>query len=181
MRTTRRSMPRLMELHRYIRDVADFPKPGILFKDITPLLRDAAALRHCVAELARRIEGKRIDAIAGIESRGFLFAATLAVQLGVGLIPLRKPNKLPYRRLREEYALEYGRDALEMHEDAVAPGEHVVLVDDLLATGGTMSAGRRLVERAGGKVAACLFVIELTFLGGRAKLAGVPVEALLAY
>lgn len=174
-------MPRLMELHRYIRDVPDFPKPGILFKDITPLLRDAEALRDCIDQLAARLEGKRIDAIAGIESRGFLFAATLAVRLGVGLVPLRKPNKLPYRRVREEYALEYGHDALEMHEDAVQKGQRVVLVDDLLATGGTMSAGRRLVERMGGEVAACLFVIELTFLGGRAKLAGVPVESLLRY
>jgi len=170
-----------MDLKTLIRDVPDFPKPGILFKDITPLLRDGAALRECVRQLGERLKGKPVDAVAGIESRGFLFAATLAAQLGVGLIPLRKPNKLPYRRLRESYALEYGSDSLEMHEDAVAKGERIALVDDLLATGGTMSAARRLIERAGGTVGACLFVIELGFLEGRAKLAGVPVEALLRY
>jgi adenine phosphoribosyltransferase len=170
-----------MDLKTLIRDVPDFPKPGILFKDITPLLRDGAALRECVRQLAQRLEGRPVDAVAGIESRGFLFAATLAAQLGVGLIPLRKPNKLPYRRLRESYALEYGSDSLEMHEDAVAKGERIALVDDLLATGGTMSAARRLIERSGGVVSACLFVIELGFLGGRAKLDGVPVESLLRY
>ena len=170
-----------MDLHRFIREVPDFPKPGILFKDITPLLRDGPALAHSIELLAERVEGAAVDAVAGIESRGFLFAATLAVRLGVGLIPLRKPDKLPSRRFRETYALEYGNDSLEMHEDALRPGESIVLVDDLLATGGTMSAARRLVERAGGKVAACLFVIELTFLHGRDRLPGVPVEALLAY
>ena len=170
-----------MDLKTLIRDVPDFPKPGILFKDITPLLRDGAGLRECVRQLAERLKGRPVDAVAGIESRGFLFAATLAAQLGVGLIPLRKPNKLPYRRLRESYALEYGSDSLEMHEDAVAKGERIALVDDLLATGGTMSAARRLIERAGGTVSACLFVIELGFLEGRAKLAGVPVESLLRY
>ena len=171
----------LMDLKTLIRDVPDFPKPGILFKDITPLLRNAAGLRQTIDELAERLRGRSVDAIAGIESRGFLFAATLATQLGVGLIPLRKPNKLPYRRIRESYALEYGSDSLEMHEDAVGKGERIALVDDLLATGGTMSAARRLVERAGGTVAACLFVIELSFLGGRGKLGGVPIEALLSY
>ena len=170
-----------MDLKTLIRDVPDFPKPGILFKDITPLLRDGAALRECVRQLAERLDGRPVDAVAGIESRGFLFAATLAAELGVGLIPLRKPNKLPYRRLRESYALEYGSDSLEMHEDAVAKGERIALVDDLLATGGTMSAARRLIERAGGEVSACLFVIELGFLEGRSKLAGVPVESLLRY
>lgn len=170
-----------MELEKLIRDVPDFPKPGILFKDITPLLRDGAALRETVRQLAARLAGRPLDAVAGIESRGFLFAATLAMELGVGLIPLRKPNKLPYRKLRESYALEYGTDSLEMHEDAVKPGERIALVDDLLATGGTMSAACRLVERAGGKVAACLFVIELGFVGGRGKLGGVPIEALIRY
>lgn len=170
-----------MDLHAFIRDVPDFPKPGILFKDITPLLRDGKALAFTVHQLAKRIDGKAVDAVAGIESRGFLFAATLAVELGVGLIPLRKPNKLPYRRMREAYALEYGEDALEMHEDAVRAGERIVLVDDLLATGGTMSAARRLVERAGGSITTCLFVIELAFLRGREKLPGVAVESLLSF
>ena len=170
-----------MDLKTLIRDVPDFPKPGILFKDITPLLRDGKALAHCVEQLAARVRKHEIDLIAGIESRGFLFAATLAVELGVGLVPLRKPNKLPYRRIRESYALEYGSDSLEMHEDAIRGGERVILVDDLLATGGTMSAARRLVDRAGGRVAGCLFVIELGFLQGRTRLDGVPVESLLVY
>lgn len=170
-----------MDLTRFIRDVPDFPKPGILFKDITPLLRDGGALRETVHQLAALARERRIDAVAGIESRGFLFAATLAMELGIGLVPLRKPNKLPYRKLRESYALEYGTDALEMHEDAIKPGERLALVDDLLATGGTMSAARRLVERAGGQVATCLFVIELSFLRGREKLVGVPVDALIRY
>ncbi|MBM4014044.1 MAG: adenine phosphoribosyltransferase [Planctomycetes bacterium] len=170
-----------MDLVRFIRDVPDFPKPGILFKDITPLLRDGAALRETVHQLAARVRPLRVDAVAGIESRGFLFAATLALELGIGLVPLRKPNKLPYRKLRESYALEYGTDSLEMHEDAIKPGERIALVDDLLATGGTMSAARRLVERSGGSVAVCLFVIELSFLNGREKLPDVPVEALLRF
>jgi adenine phosphoribosyltransferase len=168
-----------MDLARFIRDVPDFPKPGIVFKDITPLLRDAKALASCVDQLAERVRGREVDAVAGIESRGFLFGATLAVKLGVGLIPLRKPNKLPYGRIRESYELEYGTDSLEMHEDAVRRGERIVLVDDLLATGGTMSAARRLVERAGGTVVACLFVVELAFLRGRQRLPADGVEALI--
>ncbi len=179
-------MPRSMnhsalDLSKFIRDVPDFPKPGILFKDITPLLRDATALAQTVDQLAARLADKQVDVVAGIESRGFLFAATLAVRLGLGLVPLRKPNKLPYKRVREAYSLEYGTDSLEMHEDAIRRGERVALVDDLLATGGTMSAARRLVERVGGQVAVCLFVIELGFLGGRAKLAGAPIESLICY
>ncbi len=170
-----------MDLRQFIRDVPDFPRPGVLFKDITPLLRNGAALAECVDRLAQRVDGRAIDVVAGIESRGFLFAATLAVRLGVGLIPLRKPNKLPYTRLRETYELEYGSDSLEMHDDAIRPGERILLVDDLLATGGTMNAARRLVSRAGGNVAACMFVIELSFLQGRNRLAGVPLEALLVY
>jgi len=170
-----------MELARFIRDVPDFPKPGILFKDITPLLRDGKALATCVAQLTERVRGRELDVVAGIESRGFLFAAALALELEVGLIPMRKPNKLPYRRMSETYALEYGTDTLEIHEDAVRKGDKVVLVDDLLATGGTMSAARKLVERAGGTVVACLFVIELGFLKGRQRLEGARVESLLCY
>lgn len=170
-----------MDLRSFIRDVPDFPKPGILFRDITPLLRDGKALAHTIDQMAARLNGQKVDVIAGIESRGFLFAATLALKLGLGLIPLRKPNKLPFKKRSERYALEYGTDALEMHTDAIRPGERVVLVDDLLATGGTMSAACRLVEQAGGKVAACLFVIELSFLKGREKLRPAAVESILVY
>jgi adenine phosphoribosyltransferase len=170
-----------MDLKKLIRDVPDFPKPGIVFKDITPLLRDAKALSATIEQLGERLHGQQVDAVAGIESRGFLFAATLALRLGVGLIPLRKPNKLPHRKLRESYALEYGTDSLEMHADAIRKGERIVLVDDLLATGGTMSAACQLVQRGEGKIVACLFVIELSFLKGRDRLAGRPVESLLIY
>jgi adenine phosphoribosyltransferase len=170
-----------LDLKRFVRDVPDFPKPGILFKDITPLLRDAAALRGSVEQLAARLKGQKVDAIAGIESRGFLFAATLALQLGLGLIPLRKPNKLPHAKVRESYALEYGSDALEMHEDAIRKGDRIALVDDLLATGGTMGAACKLVERCGATVVACLFVIELAALKGRERLGGRKVESLLIY
>ena len=170
-----------MDLKRFVRDVPDFPKPGILFKDITPLLRDAAALRGSVEQLAARLKGQKVDAIAGIESRGFLFAATLALELGLGLIPLRKPNKLPHAKVRESYALEYGTDALEMHEDAIRKGDRIALVDDLLATGGTMGAACKLVERCGASVVACLFVIELAALKGRERLGGRKVESLLIY
>ena len=170
-----------MDLKRFVRDVPDFPKPGILFKDITPLLRDASALRASVEQLAARLKGQQIDAIVGIESRGFLFAATLALQLGLGLIPLRKPNKLPHAKVRESYALEYGTDALEMHEDAIRKEDRIALVDDLLATGGTMSAACKLVERCGASVIACLFVIELAALKGRERLGRRKVESLLIY
>ena len=170
-----------MDLKRFVRDVPDFPKPGILFKDITPLLRDAFALRASVEQLAARLKGQQIDAIVGIESRGFLFAATLALQLGLGLIPLRKPNKLPHAKVRESYALEYGTDALEMHEDAIRKEDRIALVDDLLATGGTMGAACKLVERCGASVVACLFVIELAALKGRERLGGRKVESLLIY
>jgi len=170
-----------LDLKRFVRDVPDFPKPGILFKDITPLLRDAAALRGSVEQLAARLKGQKVDAIAGIESRGFLFAATLALELGLGLIPLRKPNKLPHAKVRESYALEYGTDALEMHEDAIRKGDRIALVDDLLATGGTMGAACKLVERCGASVVACLFVIELAALKGRERLGGRRVESLLIY
>jgi len=170
-----------LDLKRFVRDVPDFPKPGILFKDITPLLRDAFALRASVEQLAARLKGQQIDAIVGIESRGFLFAATLALQLGLGLIPLRKPNKLPHAKVRESYALEYGTDALEMHEDAIRKEDRIALVDDLLATGGTMGAACKLVERCGASVVACLFVIELAALKGRERLGGRKVESLLIY
>jgi len=170
-----------MKLDRFIRDIPDFPKPGIQFKDITPLLRDGGALAACADQLAERVVRRKIDAVAGIESRGFLFATAVALRLKKGLIPIRKPNKLPFRTHRVEYELEYGTDAIEIHQDAVLPGESILLVDDLLATGGTMSAACNLVRRSGGTIAGCLFVIELCFLKGRERLVDVPVDALLAY
>ncbi len=172
--------PRLGPLLQRIRDVPDFPKPGIVFKDITPLIGDGAAFSVVIDLLAERVGPLRPERIVGIESRGFIFGAALASRLGVGLAPVRKPGKLPWRAVRETYSLEYGTDALEMHEDAVA-GARCLIVDDLLATGGTAAATARLVERQGGQVADFAFVIELGFLGGRAKLGDRSVEALIEY
>jgi adenine phosphoribosyltransferase len=169
------------ELRAFIRDVPDFPKPGILFKDITPMLASGPALRATQDELAQRVAPYRPDLLVAIESRGFIFAATVAAKLGIGLVPVRKPGKLPWKKRRVEYDLEYGTDALEMHEDAVIAGHRVVVIDDLLATGGTAAATTRLVQNLGADVAAAAFVIELTFLHGRDKLAPVPVDALIAY
>jgi adenine phosphoribosyltransferase len=171
---------RIATLRACIRDVPDFPKPGIVFKDVTPLLGDGAVFHLCVDLLAERVRDARAELIVGIESRGFIFGAALADRLGIGFVPVRKPGKLPYRRSREEYALEYGNDALEMHDDAVA-GRRCLIVDDLLATGGTASATARLVERLGGRVEAFAFVIELGFLAGRERLGGRPAHALVAY
>lgn len=167
-----------MDLARYLRDVPDFPKPGILFKDISPLLSDPAALRTTIARLAGITWGK-VDKVAAIESRGFLFGAPLAIELGVGFVPIRKPGKLPWRTNRVEYVLEYGTDAVEMHADALQEGTRVLLVDDVLATGGTMAAASKLVEAAGGIVVGCAFVLELGFLKGRTKLHPRRVEALV--
>lgn len=161
-----------------IRDVPDFPKPGIVFKDITPLLADGAAFGAVVSELACHV-GPDVDAIVGIESRGFIFGAALAHQLGMGLITVRKPGKLPADVHSVEYELEYGVDRLEIHRDALSSGHRVVIVDDLLATGGTAAATVQLVEKLGAEVAACLFVIELSFLHGRDALAHVPICSLL--
>jgi len=167
-----------MDLARYLRDVPDFPKPGILFKDISPLLGDAEALRTTIARLAGIAWGK-IDKVAAIESRGFLFGAPLAIELCTGFVPIRKPGKLPWRTNRVEYVLEYGTDAVEMHADALQPGTRVLLVDDVLATGGTMAAAARLVETAGGIVVGCTFVLELGFLKGRSKLQPRRIESLV--
>jgi adenine phosphoribosyltransferase len=166
-------------LEQFIRAVPDFPKHGILFRDITPLLRDPAAFRHTIELLAARVDPP--DAVVAIESRGFLFGAGLALRWGVPLVPARKFGKLPGRTVREIYSLEYGEDTLEIHADALASGERVVIVDDLLATGGTAAATARLVAQLGGRVSALLFVIELSGLGGRAMLAEHPVEALLEF
>lgn len=163
-----------------VRDIPDFPKPGILFKDITPLLSDAATFQVTLRLLEERVRKLAPSRLVGIESRGFLFAAPLADRLGIGVAPVRKPGKLPYDRSREEYALEYGTDALEMHVDAVGPGARVLIVDDVLATGGTAAATLRLVERHGAEVVGCGFLIELSFLGGRAAL-GRRVERVIEY
>lgn len=170
-----------MDLTTHIRDVPDFPKPGVLFKDITPLLADPDAFGYAVARLAAHYATRPIDAIAAAEARGFLFAAPLALELHKPLIPLRKPGKLPYRTHSFKYDLEYGSAELHVHTDAIAGGASVLLVDDVLATGGTMAAACELVARAGGTVAGCAFLIELAFLGGRAKLPGQDVYSLLTY
>lgn len=164
-----------------IRDVPDFPKPGIVFKDIAPLLQDADAWRLVTDELAAGIRAYKPDILIGIESRGFLFAAPLAYQLGCGLGLVRKPGKLPFTTLRKQYALEYGTDAIEMHVDAVRPGARVLIVDDVLATGGTAAAAGGLVQEAGGELVGYAFMIELGFLGGRSRLGEEPVFSLFSY
>ncbi len=165
------SDPTELELTDYIRSIPDFPKPGILFRDITPLLASPQALRQAVGRLADRFRRRKIDVIAAAEARGFLFAAPLALELDAALVPIRKPGKLPFETISHTYELEYGTDTLEIHVDAVPPGANVLVVDDLLATGGTVQACCRLVEKAGGKVVACAFVIELAGLRGAEKLA----------
>lgn len=164
-----------------VRDVPDFPQPGILFKDITPIVQDYAALQECVTALADWARDKKVDAVVGVEARGFIFGAPVALALGVGFVPLRKLGKLPYNRVAEEYALEYGTNTVEMHSDSILPGQSVIIIDDLLATGGTAAAAGRLVERLGGKVAGFGFVIELEFLDGRKVLSPYEVHALIRY
>jgi adenine phosphoribosyltransferase len=168
-------------LKTLIRDVPDFPLPGILFRDVTPLLRDPAGLSSVVEAFVDRYHGQGVDVVAGVESRGFLFGAPLAIALGVGFVPIRKVGKLPAETVRREYALEYGTNTLEMHADAVTPGERVLLIDDLLATGGTARAAVELIQAVGGTVHGAAFVIELAFLNGRAALPGTDVHALIAY
>jgi len=172
---------RLALLRSRVRDVPDFPKPGILFRDLTPLMGDGAALRACIDLLVERTAAHAPDVVVAIESRGFIFGAPVAAALGLGFAPVRKPGKLPHRKLRRTYDLEYGTDSLEMHADAVHAGSRAVVVDDLLATGGTASATIELVREQGAFVVGAVFVVELALLEGRARLAGVPVEALLAY
>ncbi|MDQ7007733.1 MAG: adenine phosphoribosyltransferase [Acidobacteriota bacterium] len=170
-----------MEIGALIRDIPDFPKPGILFRDITPLLADAEGLAAVVDQLEQWARSRAPDVIVGIESRGFIFGVPLALRLGVGFVPVRKPGKLPAETVRETYQLEYGTDSLEIHADALAPGRRVLIVDDLLATGGTAAATARLVRRVGGQVQGLLFVIELAALKGRRRLEGEAVHALLRY
>ncbi|MDQ7002181.1 MAG: adenine phosphoribosyltransferase [Ghiorsea sp.] len=169
-----------LHLRDFIRNIPDFPKKGINFKDISPLLANGEAFSECTSELAVHMPPD-IDAIVGIESRGFLFGAALAQLTGVGFVPIRKPGKLPAETHSVEYELEYGTDVLEIHQDALSQGHKVVIIDDLLATGGTAAATIQLIEQLGAEVAACLFVIELDFLAGREKLAPIPVHSLLHY
>jgi len=169
------------DLKKLIREVPDFPKPGILFYDITTLLKDKDGFRAVIDGLKAHYEHARIDVVLGIEARGFIFGPALAYALGTGFIPVRKPKKLPAATASVRYDLEYGTDSLEIHRDAVRPGETVLIVDDLLATGGTARAAAQLVESVGGRVAGIAFVIELLFLNGRAKLEGYDVFSLLAY
>jgi len=168
-------------LKDHIRDIPDFPKPGVVFKDITPLLADVDAFRFTVDALADHFSGKRVDKVLGIEARGFIIAAPVAYRFGCGFVPVRKAGKLPWDVEKQEYVLEYGTDLLEIHRDAVAPGERALIVDDVLATGGTAGAAVRLVERLGGEVAGLGFVIELGFLQGRGKLDGRDVVSLIEY
>lgn len=170
-----------MDLREHIRDIPGFPKPGIVFKDITPLMADADALRTAIERLADYARPLRPDVVIAAEARGFLLGAALAHELGAGFVLARKPGKLPYETVRAEYALEYGTDALELHSDAVADGARVLVHDDLLATGGTAKALCELVEQLGGEVVGCAFLLELAFLRGRERLTGYDVHSLLAY
>ncbi len=174
-------MPAPLDLKRYVRSIRDFPKPGILFRDITPLLSAPDAFRAAVQHLADHFRGHGVNAVAAAEARGFIFAAPLALELNCSFIPVRKPGKLPFDTQAFHYELEYGTDTLEMHTDAVRSGDRVLLVDDLLATGGTMQACVRLAEQSGAVVVGCAFVIELTFLGGRARLTPHESFSLIQY
>ena len=170
-----------MNLNAFIRDVPDFPKKGILFKDITPLLGNGPAFSQAIEQLAKHYENADLQAIAGIESRGFIIGAALAMKMGLGFIPLRKPGKLPYKTKRREYSLEYGKDAIEVHEDAVKPGQKVLLVDDVIATGGTARAAADLLKEIGADLVGIAFLVELSFLKGLEKLKGEKVFSLLKF
>ncbi len=170
-----------MDLEPFIRNIPDWPKPGVQFKDITTLLLEPEAFRHVIDDWKRRYSPHGIDKIAGAESRGFIFGSALAYAMNLPFVPIRKPGKLPGETIREEYELEYGTDALEMHVDAIRPGEKVLLIDDLLATGGTMEAAAKLIEHVGAQVVEMAFVIELPPLKGREKLRGYPVYALIEF
>ena len=170
-----------MSIEKYIRDIVDFPKPGVVFKDITPLLNDHAILMETTKQLVALVGDQRIDKVVGMESRGFFFATLLAAELGAGFVPVRKPNKLPFDKISEEYALEYGSDILEIHQDAILPGQRILIHDDVLATGGTAEAVCKLVERLGGEIVQVNFLMELSFLNGRDKLKGYEVKSLISY
>ena len=171
----------MVHLKQMIREIPDWPKPGILFYDITTLMKDGAGFAQVIQGLTAAVRPEEVDVIIGIEARGFFFAPTVAHSLGKGFVPVRKPKKLPAAVEAVEYALEYGTDKLEIHQDAIQPGQRVLIVDDVLATGGTAAAVASLVEQLGGTVAALSFVIELDFLDGRRKLGGRPIHSLLHY
>ena len=168
-------------LKSMIRDVPDFPKPGIVFKDITTLIKDPWALNTAIYEMKKYCHGKIIDKIVGIESRGFIFGSILAQELGIGFVPVRKRGKLPAAKMTEEYEKEYGPDAVEIHRDAIEKGDNVLIVDDLIATAGTATATASLIEKVGGKVVGLLFMVELSFLRGRDKLSKYEVHSMLKY
>ncbi|MGH9712697.1 MAG: adenine phosphoribosyltransferase [Candidatus Acidiferrales bacterium] len=169
------------DLKKMIREIPDYPKPGILFYDLTTLLQEPRGFHSLVDQLCEHYNGRKVDVVAGIEARGFIFAPALAYRLNAGFVPVRKPKKLPWKTESVTYELEYGTDQLEIHTDAVKPGQRVLLCDDLLATGGTASAAIKLVRQLGGEVAGAAFAVELTFLNGRAKLPGMDVFSLLKY
>ncbi len=169
------------DIERAIRNVADFPQPGIQFKDITPVLADARLFAEAIDLLTQNFQPGGVDAVVGIDARGFIFAAAAAVKLQAGFVPVRKKGKLPYRTIEQEYALEYGHATVAMHVDALQPGARVLLVDDLLATGGTSAAAVGLVQKLGAQILEAAFLIELKFLNGREKLAGIPVRSIVAY
>jgi adenine phosphoribosyltransferase len=169
------------KIRKLIRDIPDFPKPGILFRDITPLLSDPIGFQYVIDTLRNRYQSTKLDKIVAIESRGFLFGTPLGYRLGVGVVPLRKPGKLPFETITQSYALEYGEATLEIHKDAVQPGERVLIIDDLLATGGTAAASVSLVRKLGAEVVEVCFVIELAGLNGRSKIEGAPVFSLISY
>jgi adenine phosphoribosyltransferase len=171
----------MVDLKQHIRDIPDFPKPGILFRDITPMLKDPRIFSEVIDVLQERYAEMNIDKIVAIESRGFIFAAPLACAIGAGLIPLRKPGKLPYETIRVSYSLEYGVESLEVHQDAIERGERILIFDDLLATGGTAAAAIALASKLGGEVVEAGFVIELASLKGRDKIPGIPVFSLISY
>lgn len=170
-----------MRLEDYIRDIKDFPKPGIVYKDITPLLQNPKAMREAVARFLEEIGTAEIDKVVGIESRGFFFATLLAEKLNAGFVPIRKPGKLPFKTLRESYSLEYGEDTLEIHSDAIKPGERVIIHDDVLATGGTAAAACKLIEKMGGEIIQCNFLMDLAFLNGKEKLTPNKIVSLFTF
>lgn len=170
-----------MKLSDYIRDIQDFPKKGIVFKDITPLLKDKVAFAKAASELIQLIGNKHIDTVVGIESRGYFFGPILAEKLGAGFVPIRKPGKLPYETTKQNYALEYGTDTLEIHSDSIRPGDKVLLHDDVLATGGTATAAVKLIESLGGEVVQCNFLLELDFLNGRDALKRQDIATVLRF
>jgi len=168
-------------LEQYVRDIENFPKEGILFKDIAPLLQNPKAVQQCLDALLHLLDGEKIDKVVGIESRGFFFGTLLAQKLNAGFVPVRKPGKLPFETISETYSLEYGEDTLEIHNDGITKGERVLIHDDVLATGGTAQAVCKLVERLGGDIVQCNFIMQLNFLNGKDKLQGHAIKSVLEY